>query len=107
MIPLKLLSSGSVDAPTQANPEKVAQLKKLLESLDPFELSKTIDWKLERIYQMAHHRRSPIASQTPITPFQIRGPEPLSRIEQETLKALSETFGISVYVKNAKHAQKQ
>jgi hypothetical protein len=42
----------------QADPDKVAPLKKLLESLDPFELSKTIDQKLERIYQMAHHRRS-------------------------------------------------
>ena len=42
----------------QADPDKVAPLKKLLESLDPFELSKTIDQKLERICQMAHHRRS-------------------------------------------------
>lgn len=42
----------------QADPDKVAPLKKLLESLDPFELSKTIDQKLERIYRMAHHRRS-------------------------------------------------
>jgi hypothetical protein len=43
----------------QADPIKVAPLKKLQESLDPFELSKTIDQELERIYQMAYHRKSP------------------------------------------------
>ncbi|MGH7273155.1 MAG: integrase [Nitrospiria bacterium] len=42
----------------QANPDKVAQLKELQKSLDPFELSRTIDQKLERIYQMANHRRN-------------------------------------------------
>ncbi len=43
---------------SQADVQKVAQLKKLIQSLDPFELSKTIDRKLEQIYQMAHYRRS-------------------------------------------------
>jgi hypothetical protein len=43
----------------QADPAKVAELKKLLHSLDPFELSKTIDRKLEQIYQMANYRRNP------------------------------------------------
>jgi hypothetical protein len=43
----------------QADPQKIAQLKKLMQSLDPFELSKTIDRKLEHVYQMAHYRRSP------------------------------------------------
>ncbi len=42
----------------QADAHKITQLKKLQESLDPFELSKTIDQKLERIYQMANHRRN-------------------------------------------------
>jgi hypothetical protein len=37
----------------QADAHKLTQLKKRLESLDPFELSKIIDQKLERIYQMA------------------------------------------------------
>lgn len=35
-----------------ADPVKLAELKKLFLSLDPFELSKTIDIKLNRIYQM-------------------------------------------------------
>jgi hypothetical protein len=45
----------------QADPQKIAQLKKLMQSLDPFELSKTIDRKLEQIYQMANYRRNPKA----------------------------------------------
>lgn len=41
-----------------ADPAKVAYFKTLLESLDPFELSQTIDQKLEHIYQMANNRRN-------------------------------------------------
>jgi hypothetical protein len=37
----------------QADPVKVAQLKNLRDSLDPFHLSQVIDKKLERIYQLA------------------------------------------------------
>ncbi len=48
----------------QANQSKVAYFKKLLESLDPFLLSKTIEQKLDLIYKMAHHRRSPSISST-------------------------------------------
>jgi hypothetical protein len=37
----------------QADPLKVAQLKKLRDSLDPFHLSQVIDKKLEHIYRLA------------------------------------------------------
>src|SRR4029077_13382076 len=43
----------------QANPAQVAGLKKLWQSLDPFQLGKTIEQKLERIYEMANRRLSP------------------------------------------------
>lgn len=46
----------------QVNQSKVAYFKKLLESLDPFLLSETIEKKLNLIYKMAHHRRSPSIS---------------------------------------------
>lgn len=39
----------------KTDPIKIAQLKKLLTSLNPFELSKTIDQKLDQIYNMANH----------------------------------------------------
>jgi hypothetical protein len=43
----------------QAKPEQVAELKKLRQSLDPFELGKAMDGKLERIYDLANRRLSP------------------------------------------------
>ena len=42
-------------------PERVAELKKLQSQLDPFELSQTIDRKLQRLYRLAHQRLSPRA----------------------------------------------
>lgn len=99
-----------------ANTQKVAYLKKLKDTLDPFELSKAIDYKLEQIYQMANHRRSP---KEPSTSLPVPGPrqtgttnteanlsKPLSRIERETMKTLTEIFGIPVYAKNTKHSKK-
>jgi hypothetical protein len=41
----------------------VAELKKLRLSLDPFQLGKVIDQKLEGIYDMANRRLSPKATQ--------------------------------------------
>jgi hypothetical protein len=43
----------------QAKPEQVAELKKLRQSLDPFQLGKLIDQKLQRIYDLANRRLSP------------------------------------------------
>lgn len=40
----------------QIIPEKVAELKKLFQSLNPFQLSKIIDKKLDKIYQMQTKR---------------------------------------------------
>ena len=65
----------------KAKPHKVAELKKLLKSQNPFELSKTIDQKLERIYSLANHRRSPVAASTPPASANAHRPsQPLSRI---------------------------
>jgi glycerol-3-phosphate O-acyltransferase len=49
----RVLASGQADA------TRVAELKKLRRSLDPFQLSRQIDHKLERIYGMANRRLSP------------------------------------------------
>jgi adenosine deaminase len=40
-------------------PERVAEWKNLRSQLDPFELSQTIDRKLQRLYRLAHQRLSP------------------------------------------------
>lgn len=42
----------------EADPAKIAELQKQLRSLNPFELAQSIERKLERIYQMAHHRKN-------------------------------------------------
>jgi hypothetical protein len=46
-------------ASCQAEPKRVAELKNLRLSLDPFQLSRQIDQKLQRIYAMANRRLSP------------------------------------------------
>lgn len=79
-----------------ADPTKIAELKKLKDSTDPFELAKTIERKLDPIYQMANHRISPSTQET--------GPKtkPLTRIEKETLKKISQIFGVNVNVATPK-----
>ena len=52
-----------VVASTSAHPDQVAALKKLRASLDPFQLGKAIEQKIEAIYQMANRRLSPHAIQ--------------------------------------------
>jgi hypothetical protein len=42
----------------QADPAKAAALERQREALDPFELSRTIERKLERIYTLAHRTRT-------------------------------------------------
>ncbi len=56
-------------ASPQTHPVQVARLKALMTTLDPFELSKTIERKLERIHQLAHRRLSPQLSR-PLPPAQ-------------------------------------
>jgi transposase InsO family protein len=46
-------------ASAQARKEQVAELKRLRQSLDPFQLGKTIEQKLARIYELANRRLSP------------------------------------------------
>lgn len=50
-----------VQVSPQADREKVARLQELQKSLDPFQLGKVIERKLQRIYQLANRRLSPKA----------------------------------------------
>ena len=81
----------------QANPAKLAELQKLRNGIDPFELAKTIEQKLDRIYQLANHRVSP----SPKAPA-ADSPQPLTRDERQALLEISEIFGIKVHVGNQK-----
>ena len=73
----------------EADPLKAAQLQALRERLDPFALSQTIDQKLERLFALAHPRPTPRAKVSPPA---------LTAVEQASLHALSDTFGIPVYI---------
>lgn len=87
----------------QADLLKVRELKKLLKSLDPFELSKTIDQKLNRIYQMANHRRASTTPSTSKISLETNRSKSLSRIEKQAVQTISEIFGIPVYVKTTRN----
>ena len=61
---LKKVRVGSrVRECVQADPEKVAELEELRKRLDPFQLSRIIERKLERISRLANRRLSPKAEQ--------------------------------------------
>ncbi len=73
-----------------ADPRKVAPLVALRDRLDPFALAHTIDQKLEGLYALAAHPRPtphPPATRVDLTP-----------VEQQAIQALSQSFGIPVYV---------
>ena len=91
-----------VGACAQADPAEVAELKKLREGTDPFALANTIERKLDRIYQLANQRVSPTLKAPGANT-----PQPLSRIEKQTLMEVSEIFGINVRVRKPKITQRR
>ena len=76
-------------ASPEADPVKVAQLVALRDRLDPFRLAQAIDQQLERLYALAHHRPAPRS------PAKAQG---LTPAEQQTIRTLTQSFGIPVYV---------
>ena len=54
----------------EADPQKIRELQKLLDSTDPFELGLRIDRKLQRIYKMASQR---VGSRIGFMPFKKQG----------------------------------
>jgi len=76
----------------QGEPAKVAELKKLRERLDPFELAHSIERQLEHIWGLSNHRQSP----------KVRSPQrqdDLTQGEREALHAVSDILGVPVYLK--------
>ncbi len=94
-----------VVASQKGNPRKIADLRRLQDSLDPFELAESIEKKLEHIWNLAHHQLSPTVSERPKAEPQ--QPKSLSRVERETFKNLSQKFtGITYYVRDPKQPGK-
>lgn len=92
-------------ASQKGDPRKIADLRRLQDSLDPFELAESIEKKLEHIWNLAHHQLSPTVSERPKA--EPKQPKPLSRVERETFKNLSQKFtGITFYVRDPKQRGK-
>jgi hypothetical protein len=88
----RLLASEHID---QSQKEKLIALR---ESLDPFELSETVNQKLQQIWDKAHYRYKP-----PKTKIETRKElQELSPEEKETLEDIAGVFGITVYVRTHK-----
>jgi hypothetical protein len=85
----------------QAHPAKLQELKKLRAATDPFMLAKTIEQKLERIYQLANHRASP--SPEPPQPSL----PPLTRAERQAVREVSELLGFQGRVGTHKNTQRR
>ena len=81
----------------QADSLMITELKKLRDTTDPFVLAKTIDQKLQRIYQLANQRISP--SPQPPQPSH----HPLTRAERQALQEISEFLGtINIHARTQK-----
>jgi hypothetical protein len=84
----------------QADPAKLKELKRLRAATDPFLLAKTIEQKLERIYQVANHCVSP----SPEPPQPSR--RPITRAERQAVLEISNLLGITVCVGTQKTNQR-
>jgi hypothetical protein len=67
----------------QADPARVAHLQRLRDSLDPFQLSQTIQTKLERIYQLSAEAPSRLLSESRFSPL----PQPFTGIHRKKKEA--------------------
>jgi transposase InsO family protein len=89
----------------QGDSINIAELKKLQETLNPFDLVQSIESKLERIYRFANRRQSPIAGI--VSKTEQKTQRPLTKVEKETFQALSHIFpGLLIYAKDSKQEKK-
>lgn len=76
----------------KGDPEKIANYKKIRNQFDPFELSKSIERKIQAVYNMATDRlKKPAAAKNK----QRQKTKP-GKIEQEALKEVANIFGIKI-----------
>jgi hypothetical protein len=82
----------------QADHVKLNALKALRNQINPFELSARVNGKLENIFCLAHHRFQPAK----VTQKSPNNTVKLSEIEKQTINAITEIFGMNVYIRNKK-----
>ncbi|TET74487.1 MAG: hypothetical protein E3J56_02325 [Candidatus Aminicenantes bacterium] len=86
----RLLASGYLDE------KRCEELKALRGRIDPFKLSEVVNHKLERIWELAHYRYKPAEEEKKAKDKL----DELSSVERETLEAISQAFGITVYIRS-------
>jgi transposase InsO family protein len=80
---------------------KIAELKKLYATLNPFGLVETIENKLDRLTKLANVRQSPRIIKA--SQIDQKEQKPFTRVEKETLKALSNIFpGLTIHTRDSK-----
>jgi hypothetical protein len=96
-----LTSFERVIASKKGDPIKIAELKKLCEALNPFDLAKSIEDKLERLFKLVNRRQSP---GIPVADKEGRkSGKPFTPVEKETLKALSGIFpALKIHIRDSK-----
>ena len=94
-----------VIASKKGDPVKIAELKKLYDALNPFDLAKTIEHKLDRLFKLVNRRQSPgvpVAEKT-----EPNSEKPFTTVEKETIKALSSIFpGLKIHIRDSKQQKK-
>jgi hypothetical protein len=94
-----------VIASKKGDPIKIAELKKLYDALNPFDLAKTIEDKLERLFKLVNRRQSPGVPVAEETRPKLR--KPFTLVEKETIKALSGIFpGLKIHIRDSKQQKK-
>lgn len=81
----------------QGKPAEIERLKVLRSQLDPFQLSRIIDDKIERIIKLANTRQSPKKPENTADRLAaLAGPPQLSSSEADVLSQIEKMFGIPV-----------
>jgi len=95
-----------VIASKQGDQVKIAELEKLYKTLNPFDLAKTIENKLEAILKLANRRQSPEV--TAVQKTEQKEKRPLTKVEKETFERLSNIFpGLIIHAKDSKQEKKK
>lgn len=90
-----------VIASKHGDPVKITELTKLYNALNPFDLIETIEKKLDRLSKLTNGRQSPRVVKAAQTDQKEQ--KPFTRVERETLKALSDIFpGLTIHIRNSK-----
>jgi hypothetical protein len=95
-----------VIASKQGDQVKIAELEKLYKTLNPFDLAKTIENKLEAIFKLANRRQSPKV--TAVQKTEQKEKRPLTKVEEKTFERLSNIFpGLIIHAKDSKQEKKK